>query len=86
MKTRTIYSAMIGAEQETRMGIASHRYGPYKASQRDIRKSRQWVIFEQAVFRRMDERDTLQRELAEARAFISTIVDAPKDYPAEEGM
>ena len=30
--------------------------------------------------------DHLQRELAEARAFISTIIDAPKDYPAEEGM
>ena len=28
--------------------------------------------------------DRLQRELAEARAFISTIIDAPKDYPAEE--
>jgi len=32
------------------------------------------------------EIDRLQRELAEARAFISTIIDAPKDYPAEEGM
>ena len=30
--------------------------------------------------------DRLQRELAEARAFISTVIDAPKDYPAEEGM
>ena len=30
--------------------------------------------------------DRLQRELAEARAYISTIIDAPKDYPAEEGM
>ena len=28
--------------------------------------------------------DHLRRELAEARAFISTIIDAPKDYPAEE--
>ena len=27
--------------------------------------------------------DRLQRELAEARAYISTIIDAPKDYPAE---
>ena len=86
MRTRTIYSAMIGAERETRIGIASHRYGPYKASQRDIRKSRQWVTFEQAVFRRLDERDALRAELAEARAFISTVIDAPKDYPAEEGM
>ena len=32
------------------------------------------------------EIDRLQRELAEARAYISTIIDAPKDYPAEEGM
>jgi len=30
--------------------------------------------------------DRLQRELAEARAFISAVIDAPKDYPAEEGM
>lgn len=29
------------------------------------------------------EIDTLQRELAEARAFISSVIDAPKDYPAE---
>ena len=28
--------------------------------------------------------DRLQRELAEARAYISTVIDAPKDYPAEE--
>lgn len=27
--------------------------------------------------------DRLQRELAEARAYISTIIDAPEDYPAE---
>lgn len=46
------------------------------------------------------ELDTLRAELTEAlaeniafrdelnaaRAFISTIIDAPKDYPAEEGM
>ena len=30
------------------------------------------------------EIDRLQRELAEARAYISTVIDAPKDYPAEE--
>lgn len=41
----------------------------------------------------VDEIDALKAELlqkeqqlAEARAFISTIIDAPKDYPAEEGM
>ncbi len=30
--------------------------------------------------------DALRAELAEARAFISAVIDAPKDYPAEEGM
>ncbi len=28
----------------------------------------------------------LEAQLAEARAFISTIIDAPNDYPAEQGM
>ena len=80
MKSTTIYKARIKA---------GHRYvnlypGPC---------GRQLATFHDETLRRLDERDTmradidrLQRDLAEARAFISTIIDAPKDYPAEEGM
>ena len=47
---------------------------------------RQLDKFYDEVTRRMDERDTMRGELAEARAFISAVIDAPKDYPAEKGM
>lgn len=70
MKTRTIYSAMTGAYRRAILSNADFRI-------------RQWHTFEAELLRRLDERDTLQRELAEARAFISSIIDEPKDYPAE---
>lgn len=87
MRTRTIYHAQIDAAVACERDVLSHRDGkPYQYTERRKRKERQWTVFERELLRRMDERDTMRGELAEARAFISTIIDAPKDYPAEEGM
>ena len=71
MRTRTIYNALDRVYRGLDWVIPS-------------RRSRQHDTFERELLRRCDERDTMRAELAEARAYISTVIDAPKDYPAEE--
>ena len=78
MRSQTIYRAMSGAY---RTMLFTQTVDAFLR-----RKARQWAKFERELLRRMDERDTMRGELAEARAYISTVIDAPKDYPAEEGM
>lgn len=76
MRSRTIYRAMSGAYRTI---LFTQTVDAFLH-----RKARQWAKFERELLRRMDEMDAIRRELAEARAYISTIIDAPKDYPAEE--
>ena len=82
MRSRTIYSAIQQAEREMRVGLAS--YAVHVNDPELVKRTRQWGAFGRELLRRMDEMDAIRRELAEARAYISTIIDAPKDYPAEE--
>ena len=76
MRSRTIYRAMSGAYRTI---LFTQTVDAFLH-----RKARQWAKFERELLRRMDEMDAIRRELAEARAYISTIIDGPKDYPAEE--
>ena len=78
MRTQTIHNALEQAKHAIGIAIWEEQLTP--------RKFRQAAAFHAELLRRLDERDTLRAELAEARAFISTIIDGPKDYPAEEGM
>lgn len=78
MKSATIFEAYSDLEFQNgrvwgQLGCDLHR-----------QKALQLKKFREEIARRIDERDTmhatvdrLQRELAEARAFISTIIDAP---------
>lgn len=84
MRTRTIYEALRQAEYRGRSMHLSHRERFYQLSAAEKRMQLKVARFEVELLRRMDERDEMRRELAEARAYISTIIDAPKDYPAEE--
>ena len=79
MRTLTIFEAFLGRRDQL-----DDRY-VYHGKQRK-KMDRQLDKFYDEVTRRMDERDTMRGELAEARAFISAVIDAPKDYPAEERM
>lgn len=88
MRSETIFRALRKSEYVLRNWhrYCDMRWSPPLGFDYGDRKREQCKVFERELFRRLDERDTMQRELAEARAFISTVIDAPKDYPAEEGM
>lgn len=63
MRTSTIYRAMSGAYRTI---IFTQTVDAFLQ-----RKGRQWAKFERELLRRLDERDTLSGELAEARAELT---------------